>query len=904
MPGSGLDPLEPAPEYEGYAGVGVGPWNGPFDGGEVGRGKALDGVSSWLDPPSSYRVPSLQKVEGVAVKGCGTYEDDSYGFWHGKYVNSAARKVCFGSESSEWLSEKHSTVYDESTMYPYNSSGASVLASSALLEGTSYSHIPDSTSVMESCNTFLSNSFCDRYMAQLDSCSTNPAAYYQATACSTSGQAFAPSALRISSTLDHKDRYSTVHHAVTNKLIDMGNVASKQKEPDINQYIRGKEGQDEKSRADYSVNKSTSVTAYYEKGMPSDNNPSTENYMDFSTGGDSGLKIKHLKISDASNPAGRSAEPEDSMPSSLETPDEVNLAVDSPCWKGTPAFRLSPFGAGETVCLQPVNKESKELTDLDKGQNHLPDSVVYSGTPAEQVGNLIYDENRKKSSVSEVKGSSVISSNMQQKSENNCKTASDGGKDANRRDILCADNHKEQTNEVRKDQKIDSGAKDDDATQCNQKESITANQFMTADGNTNPLNGSTSLQLKNIQLLIREVHSSSKLLLSTNWSDLTELEEDDCRLLRLAIQNLEALVLRNKKGSVEGDSHVSGLEASCSQNTSLKTDVAFQSAMNNTWEMKGNMHRVGGNMEGGEIQHFISPGCDINFGKINGMMQDLGNALENTFSEGNDNPQMLLYRNLWIEAEVEMCRLKYELELARMRIGVDSHKCQTRGKPPQMNESRSPSTMHDVNGHNAPLKDESLFRVASPLLGNEGKNSSRKPRKALSMLSSNEDKSEDLGVSAMTQTRAPKQQITIWNSMNIEEQLKLFDSLDFGVFSGTKETARSPRSDNEDNSGLKHLSTKLADLGFTESSPSYLMGGPVNSGPVAKKQHSVINQNEEIGQASGISGNAANKGFSSNSLGGKVMQPSVTNKQGKRFLTGGYDSPTSEWEHVLKEEFS
>ncbi|XP_008811394.2 uncharacterized protein LOC103722571 [Phoenix dactylifera] len=902
---SGLDPLEPPPEYESYAGVGVGPWNGPFDGGEVGRGKVPDGVSSWMDPSSSYGVPSLQ--EGVATGGLSTYEDNSYGIWHGKYFNSAAKRAYFGSESSEWLLGKQSTIYGESTTYPYNFSGASVLSPSAVLEGTSYSQIPDSTSVMEPCDPFISNSSYDRYMAQLDSYSTNPTAYNQATACSTSGQVYTPSAL-ISSTMDYstsKNRYSTVHHAVPYKMIDTGNVASNQKEPSINQFVQCKEGQDEKSRANYSLNNNIIGTVTYEKKFPSSNNSSTEKYMGFPTGGDSGLKIKHLKISDSSNSACRSAQLEDSMQSSSETLDEVNLAVDSPCWKGTPASRQSPFKVGETVCVQPVCKESEGNSCLDKGQKPLPDSVAYSGTPAEHVGNLICGENRKKSSVAEIGGSSsVISLNMQQKSENDYKTGLDCKKDPNRKDVQCADNLREQANEVRKDKNIDSEAKDDNATQCDKKKSTAVDQFTSADGNINPEKGSSSLKLNNIELLIRAMHSSSKLLLSTEWSKDNKLEEDDRSLLWLVIQNLEAFLLRNEKGSVEGSSHVSRLEAACSQNTGLETDAACQSNTNNTHDMKVNMQWIGYNMETSEFVHLFSKGRDINLGKVDGIMQDLGNVLEKSFSDGDDNPRMLLYKNLWIEAEVALCRLKYELQLARMKIEADNRKCQTKGKLPPVTTSPSPSMVHDVNGHDAPLKaKENLSGVCSSLLANAGKNSSGKPHKALSVLSSNGGKSEDLEAFVMDHKRSLKQQTDVWNSWSINEQPKIFDSLDFGVCSGTKETAHSSCSDNENNSGLKQPSIKLADLTFTESSlPSYLNGGPRNSGLVVERQHPRTNSNEDIRLPSTIYGDAATREFCSSSLGGKVIQPSITKKQGSCSLSGGYDSPSSEWEHVLKED--
>lgn len=74
------------------------------------------------------------------------------------------------------------------------------------------------------------------------------------------------------------------------------------------------------------------------------------------------------------------------------------------------------------------------------------------------------------------------------------------------------------------------------------------------------------------------------------------------------------------QGSVEGSSHVSRLEAACSQNTGLETDVVCQSNMNNAHDMKVNMQCVGCNMEASEFVHLVSKGRDINFGKVNGIM--------------------------------------------------------------------------------------------------------------------------------------------------------------------------------------------------------------------------------------------------------------------------------------------
>ena len=42
---------------------------------------------------------------------------------------------------------------------------------------------------------------------------------------------------------------------------------------------------------------------------------------------------------------------------------------------------------------------------------------------------------------------------------------------------------------------------------------------------------------------------------------------------------------------------------------------------------------------------------------------------ENVVSDTND-AQMMVYKNLWIEAEASMCKLKYELQLARMKLAT------------------------------------------------------------------------------------------------------------------------------------------------------------------------------------------------------------------------------------------
>ena len=51
-------------------------------------------------------------------------------------------------------------------------------------------------------------------------------------------------------------------------------------------------------------------------------------------------------------------------------------------------------------------------------------------------------------------------------------------------------------------------------------------------------------------------------------------------------------------------------------------------------------------------------------------VQDLTKLPEENVIGDTKDAQMLIYKNLWIEAEASMCKLKYELQLARMKLAT------------------------------------------------------------------------------------------------------------------------------------------------------------------------------------------------------------------------------------------
>jgi hypothetical protein len=57
--------------------------------------------------------------------------------------------------------------------------------------------------------------------------------------------------------------------------------------------------------------------------------------------------------------------------------------------------------------------------------------------------------------------------------------------------------------------------------------------------------------------------------------------------------------------------------------------------------------------------------------------QDLAKLPEENVDGDAEDAQMMVYKNLWIEAEASTCKLKYELQLARMKLAAKNESQQT-----------------------------------------------------------------------------------------------------------------------------------------------------------------------------------------------------------------------------------
>ena len=59
------------------------------------------------------------------------------------------------------------------------------------------------------------------------------------------------------------------------------------------------------------------------------------------------------------------------------------------------------------------------------------------------------------------------------------------------------------------------------------------------------------------------------------------------------------------------------------------------------------------------------------------LVKDLENDV---FTKKEDDPQAVLYKNLWMQAEAALCSMKYELQVARMKLEIEDCECQMKGE--------------------------------------------------------------------------------------------------------------------------------------------------------------------------------------------------------------------------------
>ncbi|XWS38075.1 hypothetical protein CRYUN_Cryun19dG0099600 [Craigia yunnanensis] len=396
---------------------------------------------------------------------------------------------------------------------------------------------------------------------------------------------------------------------------------------------------------------------------------------------------------------------------SLEGLDHYNPPVDSPCWKGAPASHKSPFGSSEHVAVQLVKK--LEACDVSNGQAlkfipiHTANVVkLPSGKPGE---NLMTDENGnvEDGSVSSLKLPSVsIPSFREHQPDHTGKAGSYHKITSPACEIKFSDDEQKKDyvlfnysmDEVEKasgsvqqslaegrlaskswrtpetgfaglDMKINdvSSGCDSSHMSCHAVKYLPCSPSSVEDVSAkhSKFLGKEPVSNSSISVLVDTMHNLSELLLYHCCSETCELKEQDLKSLEKVINNIDTCMSKN----IGQESFLSELHEGTSMGRAQFTAI---DVLNQHVQEK---KKHSGKKEE-KCSDFISvkSGTDIKV-KNDKMTQAIKKVLIENFHEKVEaHPQVLLYKNLWLEAEAALCSINYIARFNNMKIEIEKCK--------------------------------------------------------------------------------------------------------------------------------------------------------------------------------------------------------------------------------------
>lgn len=163
-------------------------------------------------------------------------------------------------------------------------------------------------------------------------------------------------------------------------------------------------------------------------------------------------------------------------------------------------------------------------------------------------------------------------------------------------------------------------------------------------------------RLRSQEELIKSIYNFSVTLLSTCDGGY-QLEESEHAIVRSVIQNLSSLNSTISKASLKSDAGTS-----------------------NCYQMKSEKTKCNGkNHQSEKFAGLDWENIGADFKTI--ILQDLAKLPEENVYGDTKDAQTMVYKNLWIEAEASKCKLKYELQLARMKLATKNQSQQTATAP-------------------------------------------------------------------------------------------------------------------------------------------------------------------------------------------------------------------------------
>ncbi|XP_038891692.1 uncharacterized protein LOC120081084 [Benincasa hispida] len=426
--------------------------------------------------------------------------------------------------------------------------------------------------------------------------------------------------------------------------------------------------------------------------------------------------------------------------SSSENFDQYNLAaVDSPCWKGAPICRVSPFQAFETSTPSSVKMvEVNNDVNLSLSQV-LPSSAentveVFVHEPSEStIGSVVEKGATSTTQMPSIAGSSLLAT---QKTSNSVKAGEfyskmggfhpttgcihEPGEDVGGSYSSCSMPQSKYKNNLMSGKKIaptsymkkhaDAELNCDDSFEngLNHLPYDVAKHVQNLPFELVKLFLGESISKIDIRILVDTLHSLSELLLVCHLNGLAALHQKDVKSLEAVINNLDVCLKSvGSQGSLSPEQRTS---QNLEQFHQLHLDVGvLKSQLQMTKIEGGNLECLSndGNDVDKKNQYMLSVKKDreaadslylrnrIDSVKEDSMTKALKKAMSENFHDDEEHPQTLLYKNLWLEAEAALCANNLRARLNSARSEMEKHE--------------SPKVRENVKN-----LDEALISDASP----------------------------------------------------------------------------------------------------------------------------------------------------------------------------------------------
>ncbi|GAV73269.1 hypothetical protein CFOL_v3_16755, partial [Cephalotus follicularis] len=656
-----------------------------------------------------------------------------------------------------------------------------------------------------------------------------------------------------------------------------------------------------------------------------------------------------------------------------ENMDHYIPAVDSPCWKGAPVSCISPFKASETIASQfSKNLEANSGSNFQGPQisplYKTDDSLKVSSQKLNELNlEFSYLENGfqpspKRPAVGNMLSREYLSNHAvsaglyhKKRSGHVIQSSNDSGESKEEYDI--SDRSIDESG-IKLSHTIQQHPEPGVATsenECASKTAVSDIEINVDDGSEGgshvPFHAaehvlcspseydSPAKHIKpreveptpkiNLQTLVKAMHNLSELLLFHCSNETCELKEEDSEALKNVLNNLHKCVIKNvgPLTSAQESFFPQQDTSQCCLELQIKKGAAVNVSRQPNYEhfLEKNKHHTVSSKEEEKSSDFVSVRGNADIVKYNNMTQSIKEILSEDLHDAEEvQPQNLLYKNLWLEAEAALCSINYMARFNRMKVEMEkckSHKTDQRQFDDSIcintadMEKLSKSSSSDLNTVNKLDEAEpgSTLDIASM------SNHADDVMAGLNVLRcriNNSNSVDSVDVEEFSSSKVdcmqykvdklepevrndPSTDTSIWGS-SVSNVACYADDVDASVmarFHILKCRAGKSSSVNVEGQALP----KMVDVG---------LAGDIKKWPIIKEaaDDTVLDINVkpvlQHHTANHAGENLTMKEFYLQVKEDPVIQCSRSNGLGDQIGAGWYDSSSSDWEHVLKEDLA